>query len=57
LEIRRAVQVHVAHTLRDKFASHLLPFNYAVGIPNGSDFVVKAMQLSIKKFIDTPKNI
>ena len=46
---------HVAHTLQDKFASHLLPYNYAVGIPNGSDFVVKAMQLSIEKFIQTPQ--
>jgi hypothetical protein len=53
--IRRLIASHVAHTLRDKFASHLLPYNYAVGIPNGSDFVVKAMQLSIEKFIQTPQ--
>ena len=39
----------------NKFASHLLPYNYAVGIPNGSDFGVKAMQLSIEKFIQTPQ--
>jgi hypothetical protein len=32
------------------------PFNYAVGVPNGSDFVVKAMQLSIEKFIDYPQH-
>ena len=53
--IRRLIASHVAHTLRDKFASHLLPFNYAVGIPNGGDFVVKAMQLSIKKYIENPQ--
>jgi hypothetical protein len=53
--IRRLIASHVAHTLRDKFASHLLPYNYAVGIPNGSDFVVKAMQLSIEQFIQTPQ--
>jgi hypothetical protein len=53
--IRRLIASHVAHTLRDKFASHLLPYNYAVGIPNGSNFVIKAMQLSIEKFIQTPQ--
>jgi hypothetical protein len=34
---------------------HLLPFNYAVGIPDGSSFVVKAMQLAIKKYINLPQ--
>jgi hypothetical protein len=53
--IRRIVASHVARTLKNKFASHLLPFNYAVGIPNGSSFVVKAMQLSIEKYITTPQ--
>jgi hypothetical protein len=45
----------VARTLCDKFATHLLPFNFAVGIPDGSDFVVKAMQLAIEKYIDCPQ--
>jgi hypothetical protein len=45
----------VARTLRDKFATHLLPFNFAVGVPDGSDFVVKAMQLAIEKYIDCPQ--
>ena len=35
--------------------AHLLPYNYAVGIPNGSDFVIKALQLSIERFIDRPQ--
>jgi hypothetical protein len=26
-----------------------------VGVPNGSDFIVKAMQLSIERFIDRPQ--
>jgi len=52
--IRHLITSHVARTLRDKFSSHLLPFNYAVGVPNGSDFVVKAMQLSKKKLSATP---
>jgi hypothetical protein len=31
--------------------SAIADVTYAVGIPNGSDFVVKAMQLSLEKFI------
>jgi len=54
--IRRLIASHVARALHDKFSSHLLPFNYAVGVPNRSDFVVKAMQLSIKKTIDYPQH-
>ena len=53
--IRRLIASHVAHTLRTKFANHLLPYNYAVGVPDGSDFVVKAMQLAIEKYIDHPQ--
>ena len=53
--IRRLIASHVARTLRQKFANHLLPYNYAVGVPDGSDFVVKAMQLSIEKYIDNPQ--
>ena len=53
--IRRIIASHVARTLKGKFASHLLPYNYAVGIPDGSSFVIKAMQLSIEKYIDIPQ--
>jgi hypothetical protein len=53
--IRRIMATHVANTWKDKFALHLLPYNYAVGIPNGMDFIIKSMQLSIEKFIDTPQ--
>ncbi len=48
--IRRIIASHVARTLCQKFANHLLPYNYAVGVPDGSDFVVKAMQLAIEKY-------
>ena len=53
--IRRLIASHIAHTLRTKFANHLLPYNYAVGVPDGSDFVVKAMQLAIEKYINNPQ--
>jgi hypothetical protein len=35
--------------------NHLLSYSYAVGVPDGSDFVVKAMQLTIEKYIDNPQ--
>jgi hypothetical protein len=53
--IRRIIASHVACTLRQKFANRLLPYNYAVGVPDGSDFIVKAMQLAIEKYIDNPQ--
>jgi hypothetical protein len=46
------IATHIARSLKSKFTSHLLPYNYAVGIPNRTSFLVKAMQLAIKKFID-----
>ena len=53
--IRRLVATHVARTLKSKFAAHLFPYNFAVGIEDGSSFVIKAMQLAVEKFIDLPQ--
>ncbi len=49
--VRRLIASHVARHWKDKFALHLLPYNYAVGVPNGMNFIIKTMQLSIEKFI------
>mgnify|MGYP007103437133 CR=1 FL=1 len=49
--IRRIIANHVARTYRRRFAQHLLPHNFAVGIDNGMDFVVKANQLGVEKYI------
>ncbi|KAL7529537.1 hypothetical protein ACHAXR_009934, partial [Thalassiosira sp. AJA248-18] len=38
-----------------RFAMTLLPFNYAVGVEGGMDFIIKSMQLSIEKFIQLPQ--
>jgi hypothetical protein len=38
-----------------KITDHLLPCNYAVDVPDGSDFVIKAMQLAIEKYINHPQ--
>ena len=42
---------HIAQSYRRKFALDLLPFNYAIGIDSGIDFVVKTSQLSVEKYI------
>lgn len=52
--IRRLIASHIAITMKDKFATHLLPHNYAVGVNGGMDFIIKAMQLSIEHSIITP---
>ena len=49
--LRRIVASHVAKTGVTRFAQHLLPFNFAVRVDGGMDFVIKTMQLSIEKFI------
>ncbi len=49
--IRQIIATHVANQWKDKFALHLLPYNFPVGVPNGMDFIIKSMQLYIEKFI------
>jgi hypothetical protein len=53
--IRRIIASHIAKQWKDKFALYLLPYNFAVGVPNGMDFIIKTMQLSIERFIDQPQ--
>jgi len=53
--IRRIIATHIARTLKSKFASHLFPYNFAVGIDNGATFGIKAMQLAVEKYIDLPQ--
>ena len=53
--IQHIIASHVVRTLHQKIANHLIPYNYAAGVPDGSDFVVKAMQLAIEKYIDNPQ--
>ena len=52
--IRRIITNHPAHSLCSKFASHLLPYNFAVGIKGSMEFVIKASQLTVKKQITLP---
>ena len=52
--LRRIITIHIARVYRQRFARHLLPHNYAVGIDGGMDFVVRASQLAIEKYITEP---
>ena len=55
LALRRLVASHVAISFRHRFARHLLPYNFAVGVGGGMDFIVKAMQLAINRYIKVPQ--
>ena len=54
--IRRIIGNHIARSYRQRFALHLLPHNFAVGVSNGQDFVIKTTQLAIEKYITGPQN-
>jgi hypothetical protein len=54
--IRRLIASHVAHTFREKFACHMLPFNYTVGTPNGTNLIINTMQLQVEKYITLPQS-
>jgi hypothetical protein len=54
--IRHHIASHVAHTFRRKFARHMLPFNYAVGTPNGTNLIINTMQLQVEKYISLPQS-
>ena len=54
--LRRIVCTHVTQHMQKRFAEKLLPFNFAIGVPGGMDFVIKFMQLSIEKYIIEPQS-
>ena len=56
LAIRRILANHVSVVYRARAAQKLLPFNFAVGINGGMDFLIKAMQLSVEKHIIEPQS-
>jgi hypothetical protein len=47
----------VAHTFREKFARDMLPFNYAIGTPNGTNLIINnTMQVQVEKYISLPQS-
>ena len=55
--IRRIIARHVAQTFKSKFAEYLLPYNFAVGIPNGGVTIINAIQLGIEKYITNRETV
>jgi hypothetical protein len=53
--VRRLIASHAAHTFHKKIASIMLPFNYAVGTPNGTNLIINMMQLQVEKYISLPQ--
>ena len=53
--MRRIITSHVAISTRQRFARRILPYNYAVGVDGGMDFIIKSMQLSTGKNIQIPQ--
>ena len=49
--LQRIIASHVARTFRKRFAKDLLPHNFAAGIENGIDFVIKASQILVENYI------
>ena len=49
--MRRIIAWHVAQYFKPKFAEYLLPYNFAVGIPQGSATIINAIQFAIEKYI------
>jgi hypothetical protein len=53
--IRRIAAISVLFLLRGKFASTLLPLNYAFGVHGGVDFITTTVRLGVEKYISTPE--
>jgi hypothetical protein len=54
--IRRLMASHAAHTFHEKFAHHMLPFNYVLGTPNGTNLIINTMQLQVEKYTSLPQS-
>ncbi len=54
--IRHLIASHLAHTFRELFARHMLPFNYAIGTPNETNLIINTMQLQVEKYISLPQS-
>jgi len=51
--IRQITANSIAHELKPEFAKYLLPYNYAVGIHGGIDFITSTVRLGVEKYISS----
>ena len=53
--MRCIIASHVSAYTRQRFSRRILPYNYAVGVDGGMDFIIKSMQFSIERYIQIPQ--
>ena len=53
--MRRIIATHVTKESSIRFAQSLLPYNFAIGVNGGMNFIIKTMQLAMEKFITKPQ--
>ena len=49
--LRKIIASHMAKQSDTSFAQRLFPFNFCVRVKGGMDFIIRIMQLTVKKFI------
>ncbi|KAL7523591.1 hypothetical protein ACHAXR_000244, partial [Thalassiosira sp. AJA248-18] len=52
--MRRILTNHVSFCDRTRWATTLVPRQFAIGVDGGMDFIIKSTQLSIEKYIKQP---
>lgn len=50
--LRRLVAAHLCMIYQHRFAKHLLPYNWAIGVKGGTDFVINATQAQVDHFVN-----
>jgi hypothetical protein len=53
--LRRIIANHIARVFRLKFGRRLWPHNFAVGVEDGMDLIIKSSQLEMEKYITNPQ--
>ena len=53
--MRQITASHIMTSYRQRFVIDMLPLNYAIGVDDGMDFIIKTVQLGIEKHISGPR--
>ncbi len=54
--IRRIAAILIISKYRSDFAKYLLPYNYAVGVSGGIDFITTTLRLGVERYITDPES-
>lgn len=50
--LRQIIAAHLCSVYQHRSAAHLLPYNWAIGVMGGTDFVINAMQVQVDQFVN-----